>query len=235
MPPGASRSSCTPWTIPSTSLREALINAVPCEDVLGGMSWDPQILWPSSGRTAQAWGSQIARRVRRSRDMIDQHFLGVRRARASCTRSSSPVAPGKHSKATCRRRPPRPLSRCPRSRRDNPRRVGKPPARHRPLAAPADSGPRLQDRPETLSAMPGIPIGRAGGCRRRIPIARSRPRCRCGAHQRRPVTRVNPAGCAHSPAAPRPVQPASTRFVTHRRTRRGVESCRPDVCWLSVP
>ncbi|MFT3832616.1 MAG: hypothetical protein QM711_04760 [Micropruina sp.] len=54
---------------------EVLIDAVPSEDVPGGMSDGAQIVWAYRFIRRTSWGSSSARRVRRSRDVIDQRFL----------------------------------------------------------------------------------------------------------------------------------------------------------------
>ena len=55
-------------------VKEVLINAVPSEDVPGEMSDGAQLLWAYRVIRRKRWGSSIARRVRRSRNMIDQRF-----------------------------------------------------------------------------------------------------------------------------------------------------------------
>ncbi len=64
------------------------------------MSWDPHILWPYRVIRRKRWEFQIARRMRRSRDMIDQRFLHARYSqpfslarRAASTLLRVPVLP----------------------------------------------------------------------------------------------------------------------------------------------
>ena len=55
------------------------------EDVPGEMSDGAQILWAYRVIRRKSWGSSIARRVRRSRDMIEQLFPSISSSHVSGT------------------------------------------------------------------------------------------------------------------------------------------------------